>query len=519
MQIKRFNSLHWCALDLTICLLFTVIPLVTNLPYRVNIFLSWEGAYRLYIGQMPFRDFGLPMGFGYWILPALFFKMFGPTFTSLIITQFVLNLVGFFSLRGILMKLDVRPLLVTLSLFVFCLTYIIYNFWPWYNNSVVIFEFVSIWLLLKCLCEVPSRFSMGYIPLSASTAFLSFFTKQDVGLVCLVICLSILIYDWLNSKTVTPLVVFILSYAAVAAIFITPFLKYEFTYWFNLGQYPHNSRITIMKLMETLLVSSFAEKLYLGIFCLILVAKGKTGLTNLLNTPKQLVLTFLCIALIGQAIATRVSSPLPTDHMTYFHVLGFVLLVTSWEWFRSFEDVRSALAVSSIIVVIHSAGYWGYAGRFMGSMQLKHNETKTVASPKSKWVPSGLPGFDKVLMPEETVVGIKAIMDCGPFAKNVRVLNMSELTPLAVTLPYQPIENQPLWFHLNIGIFQKQVDTLCARVKRNEYDLVLFEDIPDLTEFYPYQVRDTLRKYYYLEHQFLAPRKLENSVIEVYSRK
>src|SRR5690349_11490219 len=116
MQIKRFNWLHWCILDLTICLLFSPIPVFVNLPYRVNIFLSWEGAYRLYIGQVPFQDFGLPMGFGYWLVPALFFKMLGPTFTSLVVAQVFLNIVSFLSLRGILMKLDVRPLMVTLSL-------------------------------------------------------------------------------------------------------------------------------------------------------------------------------------------------------------------------------------------------------------------------------------------------------------------------------------------------------------------------------------------------------------------
>ena len=67
--------------------------------------------------------------------------------------------------------------------------------------------------------------------------------------------------------------------------------------------------------------------------------------------------------------------------------------------------------------------------------------------------------------------------------------------------------------------FKREVDTLCLRVRRREYDLVLFEDIPDLTHFYPYQVRDSLRKYYQHDFDFLAPRKLENSTIEVYSRK
>src|SRR5687767_9280460 len=78
--------------ELLITLIFCFITLLFNNPYRINIFLSWEGAYRLYLGQMPFRDFSLQMGYGYWVIPALFFKIFGPYFSSLIIAQVFINL-------------------------------------------------------------------------------------------------------------------------------------------------------------------------------------------------------------------------------------------------------------------------------------------------------------------------------------------------------------------------------------------------------------------------------------------
>src|SRR4051812_19126077 len=71
-------------IEILIACLFCFIPLTFNNPYRINIFLSWEGAYRLSLGQMPFRDFSLPMGYGYWVIPAVFFKIFGPYFASLI---------------------------------------------------------------------------------------------------------------------------------------------------------------------------------------------------------------------------------------------------------------------------------------------------------------------------------------------------------------------------------------------------------------------------------------------------
>ncbi|MEQ9306399.1 MAG: hypothetical protein RJQ14_20980, partial [Marinoscillum sp.] len=102
---------------------------------------------------------------------------------------------------------------------------------------------------------------------------------------------------------------------------------------------------------------------------------------------------------------------------------------------------------------------------------------------------------------------------------NLKVLNMTELTPLALELGYTPPTNQALWYHLNVGIFQREVDTLRARVERQAYDLVLFQDIPNLEHFFPYEVQESLQSTYKLQDSFLAPRKEENSIIEVYVRK
>jgi len=49
-------------LEVFIIVMLALVPLFLRLPYRVNIFLSWEGAYRISQGQLPFRDFGTPLG-------------------------------------------------------------------------------------------------------------------------------------------------------------------------------------------------------------------------------------------------------------------------------------------------------------------------------------------------------------------------------------------------------------------------------------------------------------------------
>jgi hypothetical protein len=502
-------------IDLILCLPFLLIPLLIDLPYRVNIFLSWEGAYRLYIGQMPFRDFGLPMGFGYWLIPTGFFHLLGPSMFSLVVAQVFINSLSLVSLRGLLYNAGLKAYQVTLLLVVFCLTYVIYNFWPWYNHSVIVFELASLWMLTAYLAADAGRGRVIWLVLSAVMAFLSFFTKQDAGAICIVLCLAILVYHGVSTRKYVALAVFATTLVIVAALAIIPFLQYEFLYWFNLGQPPHDSRVTIGKLLNVVLGDSVWEKVYLAVIAMGLIAAGNRSIEHFRNDWRSLLLLFISVVLIGQAIITRATSPLPTDHMTYFHAFGIAGILILLPLFNISSRPKAAVASLVVIVLLFSAGYWKYVS---GILHLApDNETATSNAASGRWISADVKGFERVLMPKETVDGIRRLLNDTQI-EQPKVLNMSELTPLALSMGYTPPTNQPLWYHLNIGIFDKEVDEFRAKIASGEYDLVLFEDIPDLTHFYPYRVRDALREHYVLKDSFLAPRKLENSVIEVYVR-
>ena len=58
------------------------------------------------------------------------------------------------------------------------------------------------------------------------------------------------------------------------------------------------------------------------------------------------------------------------------------------------------------------------------------------------------------------------------------------------------------------------------RINSNYYDLVLYEYIPYLNNFYPYQVREALIKNYNRVDTFVAPRKPTNHAwVEVYKKR
>ncbi len=515
IPLQSVNSKYFGALDLLICLPFLVVPLLIDLPYRVNIFLSWEGAYRLYLGQLPFKDFGLPLGYGYWLIPALFFKIFGPAFYTLVKAQILINVISLLSLRGILYNLKIKPYLVTLSLLVFCVSYVIYNFWPWYNHSTVVYELAGFYFITRFLSRPQGKFWWLNLFLGGALVFLSFFTKQDAGAMGFMICLLLLAYHGITARAYLPIALFAGAFLVTAAAFIGPFLQYDFFYWFNLGQEPHNSRIGISQLLDAFFSQSVWEKIYLSLLAFILITAGSERLRQLFQDKNLAYLAIITVGLIGQAIVTRVSSPLPTDHMTYFHAFAIILLTCLSPLYTSVDSVPKFAFISAVIVLSFSPGYWKYIKGTLGVSISK--EDAAVPRNSDPWRRSAVKGFDDVLMPKETVEGVEQLLAMDIAKKDsLKVLNMSELTPLALEMNYVPPVNQPLWYHLNIGIFQKEVEEFCAKVRSKEYDLVLFQDIPGLVHFFPYQVRDTLEKYYRFENKFLAPRKLENSFVEVY---
>lgn len=518
-----------------------LVPLFVTFPYRINIFLSWEGAYRISSGQIPFKDFGTPVGYGFWIFPALFFKLFGPELFSLVKAQVCLNIMAGFAFRSIMKSLGVQPGVRFLSVLVFVLSYSFFNFWPWYNHTVIVFELVGFSFLFRSFFSENRLPRYAWMLGAAFFVFLSVFTKQDGGGMAFMLCGLFLLYNSFLTKRWLDLPIFLGMFIVVGLIFILPLMP-GFGYWFNHGQPPHSSRLAFNDFTDEIFGSSSWIKAYVVLVALCIAARVKQG-GNWLMERKEVLFALLTLGILGEAAIFQVTSYTPPDNNIFFHSFAFAFIATYLVDLAkiNINAFRPLLAATLLVLFWWSGTWWKYVGRYADrlfpareisakpgteheNVVNRHNymlNNDTTDVPVSSWIFSDLSPFRKVYMPASTVKGMERIMALPVVAEkkaDIKVLNMSELTPLAVAMPYklETGPDYPLWYHLGVGMFNRQLATFKEKVRDHHYDLVIFEYAPGLNNFYPFSLRDELKQHYHQVDSFLAPRRPTNAIIEVY---
>lgn len=522
-----------------------LVPLFTTFPYRVNIFLSWEGAYRMSIGQMPYKDFGTPLGYGFWLIPSLFFRIFGPQLISLVKAQVLINIMAGFAFRSILKRLNIEPAIRALSVMVFVLSYSFFNFWPWYNHTVIVYELVGLAFLFQYMTRPQQKLRFLYLLLAALFTFLSIFTKQDGGGLALLLCLALLLYNSIYEKRWWEIPAFLGCYFLVAAIIIGPLLPHGFGYWYNHGQPPHNSRLAVTDFAEEILGGSQWIKFYLVLMVLCLVPALRNFKAFWQNKTAVL-FTLLTLGILAEAALFQVTSYTPPDNNIFFHSFAFAFLCTHFAGMQHIDlGRRNAFLSSALLVLLWWSGvFWKYIDRIfqrifpaptemvqgapdpnaenvVSRRNFMLNTDTTTDVPTAEWIFSDLPGFKKIYMPPSTVHGMERLL-AMPVVKekkdSIKVLNMTELTPLAYAMPFklETGEDYPLWYHLGVGMFNRQLAAFKEKVQQHHYDIILYEYAPGLNNFFPFALRPELKQHYKQVDEFLAPRRPTNAIIEVY---
>ncbi len=530
----NFSRKQVLVIEFIFIAIFSFSPLFIDLPYRVNIFVTWEGAYRMFSGQIPFRDFGMPLGYGFWLIPYVFFKIFGPYVFTLVIAQCFVNLASIFAFRGILKLFNLNSVQVLLSVLTFCLSFVLINFWPWYNHTVFVYELVGIYFLIHYILK--SR-RWIFLALSALFIALCFFTKQDAGGLSLILSLALLFANWLSERKTKPIFLFILFYCVIVAMLILPLLQYDFLYWFNYGQAPHFSRINAYDFISAFFEESLWIKFYLVGLVIICIVRFE-DFKSIVVDKTTFLFTVFTFGILVQAMIIQVTSFSPPTTNYYFHSFAIAFLLFNLKAVVTFEKRWITLLMIMAIFLWRSENYWKYSMRLISkfvpsafsppppsvvSKNTWSSKSDSVKIKSVEWSLSNHKVFNKIKLPTETIEGIERIksLNVVKASKDLQCLNLTNLTPLAYELNYKPSRGQdfPLWYHQGVASFDREVDLLCGKIAKSEFDLVLFEVMPNVDNFFPFAVRECLNSNYKLVDSFISPTGYQTDFIEVYVKK
>jgi hypothetical protein len=441
-----------------------------NFVYFRDYSILFEGSYRIYLGQVPFRDFGLPMGPGSFLIPTFFFKLLGVNWDSFLWAQQFQNCLMLLVLLKLLIQLNVDLRIRRISLLFFSLFYLIFLSQPWYNTSAVLFMLISVSF---AMCNR----AIFYI-LSGIFVGITILTKQDFGILSACIAFFALIFNrskfFVNAKSsnnppINPrlmavkVFMFLTSIIFVVSAFIF-FTNYEqFNYWFNYGQSPHNLRYIYWTNNLTSLFIVF------GVFIIGLFMR---------NFNITLSSAFLFASFI-----TNITSGLP---FTHYYFVAFIPIIWDESRRMKFRWKSSSIAIILFFLFLSIKSPLRDVFYIFESMALRQPEHYffNYRMNSSSMIPMGknLNSFsNKIFAPQETVDSIIMIKDLVKKLKlefkvtSPLVLNMTELTSIYTEINVEPPKGLPLWFHSSVSLFPKQIDMLNQQLSGFYYDVILVQ--------------------------------------------
>ena len=461
-----------------ICLLALWLAFALRTPvYFRDYSITFEGALRLYLGQVPYRDFGSPVGPFSFVIPAILFKLIAPSWTVFMFAQQLINGVMLLLVNALLLRMGVREAMRWVSLGLFTALYLLLLTHPWYNSTGAMLLLAASY----CAMRPGWRRALG----SGLLSGLAILTKQDFGAVTVLVAGFMVALANLGSdfEKIVPtwpslrepkrlraaalsVLVFAIAAVTLVVLFIYSTDPIQFAYWFNYGQAPHHHRGVTL---NDLIGNTYGH-------LALLIAALALGRNNF-----RLLLVSIFIT---AASVTRTTSGLG---FTHYYFIAFLPLMID-ECLRIsilFKPLLLALIVyASLLLISHPATDAYHVVEAIIERQPEHffYDYRLNSKPLVP-VPEDLHAFSPhTLMPQETIDAIRFIKQRAQSRRAIahntaplRILNMTELTPIYAELEVDPPRRLPLWFHTRASLFPHQISDLTLTLAGNEYDFVLLQ--------------------------------------------
>ena len=408
----------------------------------------FEGGYLISSGQIPYTDFFMPVGPMVFLIQGFFQIIFGSNLFAMAFHSFTLAII-----LCIIFYYFVRKEFGIAMSFIFGLFfYLSFNgltFHPWYDYVAYFFFFINIFILLKYYKQE----SLPWFVYSLSALFstLSFYSKQDVGLLQIFFILIFFIFNYHKKLKsiilfyVLPLIVLIGSIYLIFSNFTT-----GFQYWFNLGQYPHSARFSNFFLPAKFLNIITSWKLYISLFFVYKILLNKIKKKDFDSI--KLMCLFVIVAVTS--LITQVTSGNFRQTLAIgIPVLIFILYLLIKDNIK--ELIKNHKTIISLIIVIF--------------LLLSVNPFPTYGLAALNYVDSDLGRIDKgcysgALLSQTALEGLTTIRKTIEENEN-SFISFTHYQFLYCDYNVARPKGLPLWFYEGITIFDDNVEDILETTK------------------------------------------------------
>ena len=236
----------------------------------------------------------------------------------------------------------------------------------------------------------------------------------------------------------------------------------KFSYWFNYGQFPHKARIP----SEFLFID---KRLILSLVSFYLSIKYKN--------------IYFLVASLFIFTATIVSFTSGLKFTSYFDVVFYPgIIIQLLNQSRPFLNVVNGAVVFLVLYSLIAPTKFtllSVEAAFRHKVESGYLYDYRKVGPDVESFPESLRYFKNSFGPRETVRAIEKLKEYVAVnfsnSREVKILNLSELTPIYAELDTIPPLDTSLWYDTDVTFFEREQADIVARIKKSEFDVLLIQ--------------------------------------------
>jgi len=437
----------------------------------------FEGGLRVWDGQIPYKDFFLPVGPVVLYLQAFFNWICGANATAMHLHVSCINSIVLTCFFLYARKHIGNLLSVGLTFFLhFCFYGATVN--PWYNHTAIFFYIIPQIILLY---EFDKSFEISLVMLLVvgGLASLSLFSKQDIGALGIVFIGSQILFfsqhRWKNSS------IFIISVViATSAIVFYYSIQGDFGYWFNYGQFPHSSRVD--KLLGLINPILLAQDLRLHLMI------GASFYFILLGDFRKIswFTIYMIIGLSGFSLIVFYTSGQPKWTAYFSMPLAGMFLIRMLSQNETLDfSIKQKRIVNYIV-------FWVLFAYFYLIVHVNSHPMSSYFDKSFQKLTNS--SYAGMRFKPEIIKGIEKIkLELGgykPTKNEDWLLNMSSYSFLYSDFGITPPPGTHLWYHSNVTLFEKDYLLFLEKLQEKPFEYILLQEMASGTP--PPEFRDFL---------------------------